>query len=44
MVVPIGTSFSAQMLMLVEKHGDGRLTTRQILPVQFVPFTRAGGG
>jgi protein-L-isoaspartate(D-aspartate) O-methyltransferase len=44
MIIPIGTPFSAQMLMLVEKQEDGTITTRQILPVQFVPFTRAGGG
>jgi protein-L-isoaspartate(D-aspartate) O-methyltransferase len=43
MVIPIGTPFSAQMLMLVEKQEDGSITTRQILPVQFVPFTGAGG-
>jgi protein-L-isoaspartate(D-aspartate) O-methyltransferase len=44
MVIPIGTPFSAQMLMLVEKEEDGSITTRQVLPVQFVPFTGAGGG
>ena len=44
MIIPIGTPFSAQMLMLVEKQEDGSVTTRQILPVQFVPFTGAGGG
>jgi protein-L-isoaspartate(D-aspartate) O-methyltransferase len=44
MVIPVGTPFSAQMLMLVEKQEDGSITTRQILPVQFVPFTGAGGG
>ena len=44
MVIPIGTPFSAQMLMLVEKQEDGRITTRQVLPVRFVPFTGAGGG
>lgn len=43
-IIPIGTPFSAQMLMLVEKQEDGSITTRQILPVQFVPFTGAGGG
>ena len=44
MVIPIGTPFSAQMLMLIEKQEDGSITTRQVLPVQFVPFTGAGGG
>ena len=41
MVIPIGGPFSAQQLMLVEKQPDGGITTRQLLPVQFVPFTRA---
>ena len=43
MVIPIGGPFSAQQLMLVEKLEDGGITTRQLLPVQFVPFTRAEG-
>jgi protein-L-isoaspartate(D-aspartate) O-methyltransferase len=41
MVIPIGGPFSAQQLMLVEKQPGGGITTRQLLPVQFVPFTRA---
>jgi len=41
MVIPIGGSFASQYLMLVEKLPDGGVTTRQLLPVQFVPFTRA---
>ena len=44
MVIPIGGAFSAQQLMLVEKQSDGSVTTRQLLPVQFVPFTRAEDG
>ena len=43
MVIPIGGAFAAQHLMLVEKLPDGGITTRQLLPVAFVPFTRAGG-
>jgi len=39
MVIPVGASFLAQYLMLIEKKRDGAVTTRQILPVQFVPFT-----
>jgi protein-L-isoaspartate(D-aspartate) O-methyltransferase len=42
MVIPIGGPFSAQQLMLVEKQPGGGITTRQLLPVQFVPFTRPG--
>lgn len=39
MVVPVGAAFMVQHLMLVEKRADGSVTTRQILPVQFVPLT-----
>lgn len=40
MVIPVGGPFAAQQLMLVEKHEDQSVTTRQLLPVRFVPFTR----
>jgi protein-L-isoaspartate(D-aspartate) O-methyltransferase len=39
MILPIGTRFTAQELVLVTKGDDGRITTRQILPVRFVPLT-----
>ncbi len=39
MVIPVGSSFFTQTLMLVEKDDDGRVRTRQILPVRFVPLT-----
>lgn len=39
MVIPLGTQFMTQYLMLVEKQQDGSMTTRQILPVRFVPLT-----
>jgi len=39
MVIPVGASFMVQQLMLVEKRGDGSLSTRQIVPVNFVPLT-----
>jgi protein-L-isoaspartate(D-aspartate) O-methyltransferase len=34
MVVPAGLP-DAQQLVLVEKHGNGRVTTREILQVRF---------
>ena len=40
MLIPLGMQFMAQYLMLVEKQMDGSVTSRQILPVRFVPFTR----
>ena len=39
MVIPLGTQFMTQLLMLVEKRPDGSLVNRQILPVRFVPLT-----
>lgn len=40
MVIPVGAPFTTQHLMLVEKKKDGKLKTRNLLPVRFVPFTR----
>ncbi|MBT2324301.1 protein-L-isoaspartate(D-aspartate) O-methyltransferase [Variovorax paradoxus] len=39
MVIPVGPAFMVQQLMLVEKNADGTVSTRQILPVAFVPLT-----
>jgi protein-L-isoaspartate(D-aspartate) O-methyltransferase len=39
MVIPVGSPFMTQMLVLVEKKKD-RTTTKSMLPVAFVPFTR----
>jgi protein-L-isoaspartate(D-aspartate) O-methyltransferase len=39
MVIPVGSSFMTQMLILVEKKKDSA-TTRNLLPVAFVPLTR----
>jgi protein-L-isoaspartate(D-aspartate) O-methyltransferase len=39
MVIPVGAAFMVQHLMLVEKNLDGTVSTRQILPVAFVPLT-----
>ncbi|MFN2439052.1 MAG: protein-L-isoaspartate(D-aspartate) O-methyltransferase [Chitinophagaceae bacterium] len=38
-VIPIGSPFMNQMLMLIEKKGK-KVTTKSLLPVVFVPFTR----
>lgn len=40
MVIPVGPQFGAQNLVLVTKR-DGRIRTRTLMPVMFVPFTRA---
>jgi protein-L-isoaspartate(D-aspartate) O-methyltransferase len=39
MVVPVGSRFMVQQLVMVDKDLDGQVTTRQILPVVFVPLT-----
>lgn len=39
MVIPVGTRFQAQYLTIIEKGEDGKVTTRKVLPVRFVPFT-----
>jgi protein-L-isoaspartate(D-aspartate) O-methyltransferase len=41
MVIPVGSPFMVQNLMLVEKRG-GKVRTRTLFPVRFVPFRRAG--
>jgi len=38
MIIPVGHPFLTQYLVLVEKK-DGRVTSRQLMPVRFVPFT-----
>jgi len=43
MVVPVGAAFDVQRLLLIEKQSDGTTTTRQTLPVRFVPLTRERG-
>jgi protein-L-isoaspartate(D-aspartate) O-methyltransferase len=35
----VGSRFMVQQLVLVSKNEAGDITTRQILPVRFVPLT-----
>jgi len=39
MVIPIGDRFTTQYLMLITRSPEGRIQTRQVLPVRFVPLT-----
>jgi len=39
MIIPVGSQFLTQQLMVVEKSLDGKVKNRQILPVSFVPLT-----
>jgi len=40
MVIPVGAAFARQTLVLVEKDRKGKVRTRNILPVRFVPLLR----
>jgi len=39
MVIPVGSRFMTQELLLINKEKQGKITTQQVLPVSFVPFT-----
>lgn len=39
MCIPVGGRFSVQNLMLIEKNKDGKITTKSVMPVRFVPLT-----
>jgi len=39
MIIPVGTMFMTQQLLLVSKQSEAKLVSRQILPVRFVPVT-----
>jgi len=39
MVIPVGTTFFTQQLLLVQKDKHGRVRTQGVLPVMFVPLT-----
>lgn len=43
MVIPVGSPFATQSLMLVEKHADGSVRSRSLMPVRFVPMLGAAG-
>jgi protein-L-isoaspartate(D-aspartate) O-methyltransferase len=44
MAIPVGGALALQHLVLVEKAADGKVRTRQTLPVRFVPLVGRGGG
>lgn len=43
MVIPVGSKFMIQQLVVVEKKQDGSVRSRQVLPVRFVPLTGGHG-
>ena len=38
MIIPVGSVYGAQYLILVEKDAKGAVRTRNLLPVAFVPM------
>lgn len=43
MVIPVGNRFQVQTLMLLEKTKEGKVTSRSLLPVRFVPLVGEQG-
>ncbi len=41
-IIPVGGPFAVQTLMLVEKSPEGKVTTKALMPVRFVPLLGAG--
>jgi protein-L-isoaspartate(D-aspartate) O-methyltransferase len=39
MVIPVGSRYLTQKLVLVSRGADGVVTTRELIPVTFVPVT-----
>ena len=44
MIIPVGSNFMTQQLLLISKSSSGKIQTQQILPVRFVPLTGRGSG
>lgn len=40
LVIPVGSVFDVQTLLLIEKDSSGQTRTRQVAPVRFVPLRR----
>jgi len=40
MCIPVGSTFKIQNLTLITKDKDGKVSTKTLMPVRFVPFTR----
>ena len=41
-IIPVGRPMTVQDLVLAEKDGQGRVRTRSLMPVRFVPLVRGG--
>ncbi len=40
MIIPVGGPYTTQQLVLLTKDAQGEASTRSLMPVRFVPFTR----
>jgi protein-L-isoaspartate(D-aspartate) O-methyltransferase len=40
-VIPLGPAYGGQQLVVATRQADGSMEQRDVLPVQFVPFTRS---
>lgn len=40
MCIPVGAQFGVQYMLMVSKDEEGRVSTRNLMPVRFVPLTR----
>lgn len=40
MIIPVGRTADSQVLRVIEKNSEGRIRTRDVLPVRFVPLLR----
>lgn len=39
MVIPVGSRYTTQKLVMVERDAEGQIRTRELMPVTFVPLT-----
>jgi len=39
MIIPVGSRFMLQQLLIVDKQNDGKVVSKQVMPVIFVPVT-----
>ena len=39
MIIPVGSRFMVQQLTMIQKDQAGKISSRKLLPVRFVPLT-----
>jgi protein-L-isoaspartate(D-aspartate) O-methyltransferase len=43
MVIPVGAAWQTQILKVVTKNAQGKMSIEDVMPVRFVPLTRKTG-